>query len=75
MNLQTEQYLTQSKRWPASGRHILAQFDAETVSGFVAEQRTNAESNGFGKLVTPREDVYPVANQEIVARLGIERCD
>ena len=31
MNLQTEQYLTQSKRWPASGRHILAQFDAETV--------------------------------------------
>ncbi len=47
----------------------------ENISGFVAEQRTNAESNGFAKLVTPREDVYPVANQEIVARLGIERCD
>ncbi len=46
----------------------------EDISGFVAEQRTNAESNGFAKLVTPREDVYPVANQEIVARLGIDRC-
>ena len=31
MNLRTEQYLKQSRRWPASGRHILAQFDAETV--------------------------------------------
>ena len=31
MNLQTENYLMQLKRWPATGRHILAQFDAETV--------------------------------------------
>ena len=31
MNLQTEHYLMQLKRWPATGRHILAQFDPETV--------------------------------------------
>ncbi len=31
MNLQTEPYLEQRQRWPASGRHILAQFDDESV--------------------------------------------
>jgi hypothetical protein len=31
MTLRTEPYLTQLARWPASGRHILAHFDADTV--------------------------------------------
>lgn len=31
MNLITEPYLAQKERWPRSGRHILAQFDAESV--------------------------------------------
>ncbi|MBI5818177.1 MAG: DUF4291 domain-containing protein [Verrucomicrobia bacterium] len=31
MNLRTEPYSDQSKRWPAFGQHILAQFDAETI--------------------------------------------
>jgi hypothetical protein len=31
MNLHTEPYLDQRDRWPSSGRHILAQFDAESV--------------------------------------------
>src|SRR5579862_2379197 len=31
MNLRTENYLMQLKRWPRTGRHILAQFDAESV--------------------------------------------
>jgi hypothetical protein len=31
MNLITEPYLSQQKRWPDSGRHILAQFDDESV--------------------------------------------
>jgi len=31
MKLRTEPYLKQLGRWPASGRHIMAQFDAETV--------------------------------------------
>jgi hypothetical protein len=31
MKLVTEPYATQIRRWPRHGRHILAQFDAETV--------------------------------------------
>lgn len=31
MDLITEPYTTQVARWPTSGRHILAQFDAESV--------------------------------------------
>src|SRR5216683_3301143 len=31
MKLVTEPYLAQVRRWPDTGRHILAQFDAETV--------------------------------------------
>lgn len=31
MRLVTEHYLAQAARWPKSGRHILAQFDAETI--------------------------------------------
>lgn len=31
MNLQTTPYSEQVRQWPSSGRHILAQFDAETV--------------------------------------------
>src|SRR5262245_54086075 len=31
MNLRTERYWEQARRWPAAGRHILAQFDAESV--------------------------------------------
>ncbi len=31
MPLHTEPYLAQVARWPADGRHILAQFDAESV--------------------------------------------
>ena len=31
MNLPTEPYTTQATRWPTSGRHILAQFDDESV--------------------------------------------
>src|SRR5436309_725083 len=31
MRLVTEPYLSQARRWPASGRHVLAQFDADSV--------------------------------------------
>src|SRR3954464_2375850 len=31
MRLQTEPYLEQRQRWPAIGRHVLAQFDDESV--------------------------------------------
>jgi hypothetical protein len=31
MNLELEPYVEQQKRWPTEGRHILAQFDEETI--------------------------------------------
>ncbi len=31
MSLITEPYLTQNTRWPRSGRHILAQYDDDSV--------------------------------------------
>jgi len=31
VNLRLESYSTQSERWPRSGRHILAQFDADSI--------------------------------------------
>ncbi len=31
MNLVTESYLAQNEQWPTSGRHILAQYDDETI--------------------------------------------
>ena len=42
----------------------------EDISDFVAEQRENARAP-YDRLVTPREDVYPVADPEVVARLGL----
>ena len=36
MNLVTEPYLVQVARWPKSGRHILAQFDDQSVIVFQA---------------------------------------
>ena len=42
----------------------------EDISEFVAEQRANAAAP-YERLVTPREDVYPVADPEVAARLGV----
>jgi hypothetical protein len=42
----------------------------EDVSGFVADQRANATAP-YERLVTPREEVYPVAEPEVAARLGV----
>ncbi|KAB8140644.1 DUF4291 domain-containing protein [Chloroflexia bacterium SDU3-3] len=38
MNLSTEPYLVQKERWPQAGRHILAQFDAESIIVYQAYQ-------------------------------------
>jgi hypothetical protein len=43
----------------------------EDISGFVSEQRVNAELDKFANLVTPREEGYPVAAAEICERIGI----
>jgi hypothetical protein len=45
----------------------------EDVSSFVAEQR-EAFRRGTGELVTPREDVYPVHDPGVRARLGLDAC-
>lgn len=43
--------------------------DIEDISEFVAEQRQNVAT--LGKLLVPREDVYPVADASVAARFGI----
>src|SRR5688500_5914883 len=44
MNLITEPYSIQQRRWPASGRHILAQYDAD---GIVVYQAYRSEIGQF----------------------------
>jgi uncharacterized protein DUF4291 len=52
MNLKTELYLEQRQRWPASGRHILAQFGDESIVVYQAYRpeigRFAAEHGYFG---------------------------
>jgi hypothetical protein len=46
--------------------------EIEDISEFVAPQRRNAESgDGYARLVTPKESVYQVADQEVARRLGL----
>src|SRR5689334_6474548 len=51
-SLKTEPYAVQSRRWPQSGRHILAQFDAESIIVYQAYNRAigrfAAERKYFG---------------------------
>ena len=42
----------------------------EDISDFVLEQKANAVAP-YERLVTPREEVYPVPNLEVVRRLGL----
>jgi hypothetical protein len=44
--------------------------DVEDISEFVREQRANAEPPHEG-LLTPREEVYPVADPAVASRLGL----
>jgi Domain of unknown function (DUF4291) len=44
--------------------------DIEDISGFVTEQRANAKVP-YDRLFVPREEVYPVADLEVAARLGV----
>jgi hypothetical protein len=41
--LRLEPYLLQNARWPSAGRHILAQFDAESVVVYQAFRPAIAE--------------------------------
>jgi hypothetical protein len=52
MNLPTEPYVEQAKRWPQQGRHILAHFDDESIVVYQAYRpsigRFTAEHSYFG---------------------------
>ena len=50
-----------AREWP---------LDIEDISDFVTEQRAHAMAP-FDRLVTPREEVYPVAEPDVAARLGV----
>ena len=43
----------------------------EDISPFVAEQNSILKSQGTGSLATPVENVYPVADKDVAARLGV----
>jgi hypothetical protein len=44
--------------------------DIEDISGFVSDQRANV-TTPYDRLVTPREEVYSVADPQVAARLGV----
>ena len=46
----------------------------EDISAFVTEQREQLEAGDDRQLLSPSEDVYPVADREVAARLGVSRC-
>jgi hypothetical protein len=61
MKMVTESYLAQKARWPASGKHVLAQFDGETVVVYqayrpsighyaVAQKRLGGPEFSFGRM-------------------------
>lgn len=45
--------------------------DIEDISPFVAEQRDAAMSGDWNRLVTVREEVYPVSDPATAERLGV----
>ena len=45
--------------------------DIEDISDVVAEQRPRAQLGDHGRLMAPREKVYPIGDPEIAARIGV----
>jgi hypothetical protein len=43
----------------------------EDISSVVEEQRAHARGGDLDRLVTPAEEVYPVADAAVAARLGV----
>ena len=46
-------------------------FKIEDITEFVRQQSSNRESSKWINLITPKEDVYPVDNSEIIYKLGL----
>lgn len=47
----------------------------EDITEFVQQQSSNKEPSKWTNLVTPRENVYPVDNSEIIHKLGLSIPD
>ncbi len=45
--------------------------DIEDISDFVAEQRQVGRTGQYDRLVTPREESYPVRDRETAERIGV----
>jgi hypothetical protein len=43
----------------------------EDISDFVTEQRPRAQLGDGARLMTRREEVYPISDPEIAARIGV----
>jgi hypothetical protein len=43
----------------------------EDISDFVEEQRPHATPKHYSQLITPQEDVYPVADRAVADKLGL----
>lgn len=85
MRLITQPYLTQFSKWPKTGRHILAQYDDQTIvlyqayrpacaiediPEFVQQQRQKINSD-YRELITPQESVYSVVDTKIPQKLEL----
>jgi hypothetical protein len=46
--------------------------DIQDISSFVTHQRSPAMSGAFAELQTPVENVYPVSDPSVVARLRLD---
>ncbi|MBX2863205.1 MAG: DUF4291 domain-containing protein [Leptolyngbyaceae cyanobacterium MAG.088] len=46
--------------------------DIQDMSDFVAEQRIHAMAGNYERLLIPTENVYPVTNNDVAVRLGID---
>jgi hypothetical protein len=44
----------------------------EDVSPFVGQQREHARPGAYDRLLVPREEVYPVMDDEVAAQLGVD---
>jgi hypothetical protein len=44
----------------------------EDISAFVEQQRPHARPAAYDRLLVPREQVYPVVNHDVMARLGVD---
>jgi hypothetical protein len=47
--------------------------DIEDISGFVREQHHHVVDKRYEALLTPREEVYVVADEQVAAKLGVVR--